>query len=1153
VFEVLHYLLRHRDRVISKQELWEQVWPDQFVSDAALEGVLKAVRQAVGDSRRTQWCIQTRRGQGYRFVAPLVEPGGAPQAAEVPAASPDLVPPEVRSQVPAFAAPAPDALVPSRRQLTVLFCALVDSTALAGQLDPEDWHALVLAYQGTCAEVIQCFDGYIAQYLRDGLLVYFGYPHAQEDAAQRAIRSGLGIVDAMGTLHTRLAGDHGVRLAVRLGIHTGLVMVGAMGGAGRQEQLAFGETPNVAAWLQSLAGPNQVVLSARTQRLMGGEFAYEDLGVRALPGGSEPLRVYGVRGECSVESRFEAATVAGHTPLVGRDEEIGLLLRRWEQAKEGEGQVVLLAGEPGIGKSRLAQTLHERIADEPHLRVQYQCLPYYTNSAFSPILRQLERAARFLREDTPAQKLDKLEALLVPSPASISEIAPLLAAPLALPPGDRYPPLTLSPQRQKERTLEALVDQFVERSRQQPVVCIFEDAHWSDPSSLELLDLLVYRVPALRVLVVITYRPEFAPRWGGYAHVTTHTLNRLTHREGAALVAAVTGGKALPPDVLEQIVAKTDGVPLFVEELTKTVLESNLLVDQGDHYALAGSLPPLAVPATLQDALLARLDRLAAVKDVAQIGAVLGREFAYDLLAAVSLLRDEALQDALDQLVNAGLLFRRGTPPEASYRFKHALVQDAAYASLLKSMRQQLHQRIAQVLEARFLDTAETQPELLAYHYTEAELTEQAIPYWHRAGQQAMQRSANLEAVQHLTRGLMLLATLPDSSTRAQQELDLQMALGPALMTTKGLGALEVEQTYARARELCHQVGETPQLFPTMRGLCWFYYARGVLPTARELGEQLFRLAQREAAPTPLLETHEALGGTLFFLGEYTAARIHLEQGVALTDPEEQRALALSHGVAPGVRCLVMAANTLWCLGYPAQAVRWSQEALALAQGLAHPFSLAAAQYYATFLHHRRREAPAVQAQVEALLTLATAQGFPLYVGLGTCYRGWTLAMQGQGEAGLAQLYHAMAIVLATGQTLARPLCLVLLAEAAGYAGQVTEGLRLLAEALVAFEASGRGDLLAEAYRLQGVFLLRQTVPEAAQAEACFQQALTIARRQQAKSWELRAATSLSRLWQQQGKCQEAHALLAPIYGWFTEGFDTADLQEAKTLLEELT
>jgi class 3 adenylate cyclase/predicted ATPase len=1051
------------------------------------------------------------------------------------------------------AAPAPDAIVPSRRQLTVLACDLVDATALAGQLDPEDWHAVVLAYHATCTEVIQRFDGYIAQYLGDGLLVYFGYPHAQEDAAQRAVRSGVGIVDAMRTLHMRLARDHGVRLAVRLGIHTGLVLVGAVGGADRQEQLAFGETPNVAVWLQSLARPNQVVLSVRTQRLVRGEFAYEDLGVHALPGVSEPLRVYSVRGESSIESRFEAATASGRTPFVGRDEELGLLLRRWEQAKEGEGQVVLLVGEPGIGKSRLAHTLRERIVDEPHLRVQYQCLPYYTNSAFSPILRHLEHAAQFLREDTPAQKLDKLEALLVPGLASVPEVAPLLAALLALPTGDRYPPLTLSPHRQKERTIEALVDQLVGRSRQQPVVCLCEDAHWSDPSSLELLDLLVYRVPALRMLVVITCRPEFASRWGGYTHVTTHTLNRLTRREGTALVAAVTGGKALPPAVLEQIVAKTDGVPLFVEELTKTVLESHLLVDQGDHYALAGSLPPLAIPTTLQDALLARLDRLAAVKEVAQIGAVLGREFAYTLVAAVAPLHEEALQDALDQLVHAGLLFRRGTPPEASYRFKHALVQDAAYASLLRSTRRQYHQHIAQVLENRFPETCEKQPELLAHHYTEAGCTTQAMPYWHRAGQQALQRSANLEAVQHLTKGLALLVTLPDSSTRAQQELDLQMTLGPALIATRGWGAPEVEQTYVRARVLCQQVGETPQLFPTLLGLCAFYRSRGALSMARELGEQLDRLVQRAATPTHRLAAHDTLGMTLFYLGDYTAARAHLDQGIALTDPTTQRALALHSGVAPGITCLVFAANTLWCLGYPAQAVRRSQAALALAKVLAHPYSLAFAQHWAASLHYRLREALAVQAQANALLTMATAQGFPTYMGHGTFWQGWALAMQGQGEAGIAQMRQGLAAFMATGQELSRPPHLVQLAEAVWHTGQVEEGLRLLSEALVAFEATGRGDWLAEAYRLQGELLLRQATPDAVQAEACFQQALAIAHRQQAKSWELRAAMSLSRLWQSQSKPQEARLLLAEIYGWFTEGFDTADLQEAKTLLEELT
>jgi predicted ATPase len=504
-------------------------------------------------------------------------------------------------------------------------------------------------------------------------------------------------------------------------------------------------------------------------------------------------------------------------------------------------------------------------------------------------------------------------------------------------------------------------------------------------------------------------------------------------------------------------------------------------------------------------------------------------------------------------LVAAEFLYQRGVPPQATYLFKHALIQEAAYQSLLKSTRQQYHQRIAQVVEAHFPEVVETQPELLAHHYTEAGFMTQAIPYWQRAGQQALQRSANPEAVRHLTTALELLATLPETPARAQQELDGQIALGPALMVTRGYAAPEVEQTYARARELCRQVGETPQLFPTLRGLCWFYRAQGVLPTARELGEQYVRLAERAADPTHRLEAYAALGSTLLYLGDYAAARTHCEQGIALVDPAAQLALAHHQGEASGVRCLAFAAAVLWCLGYPTQAVRRSQEALALAQDLAHPYSLGSPQHWAAYLYYRCRDAQMVQAQAEALLPLATAQGFPVLVGFGTCYRSWALVMQGESEAGLAQLHQGLAAVVATGQTLGRVLCLVLLAEAAAHVGQVEEGLRLLAEARTVLEANGYGELRAEVYRLRGTLLLRQAVPDAAQAEACFQQALAIARLQQARSWELRAAMSLSRLWQQQGKRAAAYDLLAPIYGWFTEGFETADLQEAKALLAALS
>jgi class 3 adenylate cyclase/predicted ATPase len=1042
-----------------------------------------------------------------------------------------------------------------------MFCDLVGSTPLSEQLDPEDLREVVRAYQQTCAEVIQRVDGHIAQLLGDGLLVYFGYPQAHDDDAQRAVQAGLSILEAMDMLNTRLERDKGLRLAVRVGIHTGLVVVGAMGGRGRQEQLALGDTPNVAARLQGLAAPDTVLISAATYRLVQGYFTMAALGPQVLKGVAAPVPVYRVLGASAAQSRLDVTAATGLTPLVGRETEVALLLERWAQSQAGLGQVVLLSGEGGIGKSRLVEVLCQRVLSENSPRLAFRCSPYHTHSALYPVIEHLQRMLQFQREDSWEVKLRKLEEALMlnPSPPvgereDRPEVAPLLAALLSVPiPEGRYSPVLLTPQQQRQQTLDALVAWLLAEAERQAVLVLWEDLHWADPSTLELLSLVIEQAPTARMLTLVTYRPEFHPPWASRSPLTQLTLGRLPRPQVETMVRQLTGGKPLPDEVLAQVIAKTDGVPLFVEELVKMLLESCLVREEAERYVLTGPLPPLAIPATLQDSLMARLDRLSTGRAVAQLGAVLGREFAYELLRAVALLDDATLQRGLAQLVDAELLYQRGRLTQARYLFKHALIQETAYQSLLKSTRQQYHQRIAQALAAQFPEIVETQPELVARHYTEAGLTEQAIPYWQWAGQQALQRSANPEAVQHLSKGLALLATLPEMLARSQQELDLQIALGPALIATKGYGAPEVEQTYARARALCQQVGETPQLFPALRGLCLFYSTRGALPTARELGEQLYRLAQHEAMPTHLLEAHDALWTTLFYLGEYAAAQTHLEQGIALIDPTTHRALALRQGEAPGVRCLALAALTLWCLGYPTQAVQGCQEALALARELAHPYSLAMAQHYATFLHHGRHEAPAVQAQADALLTLATVQGFPLWARFGTFWRGWALAVQGQGEAGLAQMHQGMTAVLATGQTLSRPLCLVLLAEAAGHVGQVTEGLRLLAEALVAFKDSGRGDLLTEAYRLQGELLLRQAVPDAAQVEACFQQALAIARRQQAKSWELRAATSLSHLWQHQGKRDEARELLAPLYGWFTEGFDTADLQEAKTLLEELT
>jgi class 3 adenylate cyclase len=653
-----------------------------------------------------------------------------------------------------------------RRQLTVLFCDLVGSTELAAQLDPEDMGAVLRAYQDTVAGEITRFEGHIAKYMGDGVLAYFGWPIAHEDDAERAVRAGLAVTAAL----TRLAPPAGEPLAARVGIATGMVMVGQMIGEGAaQEQTVVGGTPNLAARLQGLAAPGSAVISQATRRLVGGLFELADLGPQCLKGFAEPIRAWRLVGISAAESRFEAMHSAGLTPLIGREHELGLLLDRWERAKNSEGQVVLLSGEPGIGKSRITQALHERLAAEPHLRLRYHCSPYHVGSALFPVIDQLERAAGLQPEDTAEIRLDKLETVLSEVTENINEVAPVLAALLWIPTGPRYPPLNLMPEAQKARTFEVLLGQLVGLAARQPVLMVLEDAHWIDPTSAELFGLVMDRIQRLPVLLLMTFRPEFAPPWTGYTHATSLTLSRLGQRQGAQMVERLTSGKPLPPEVLEQILAKTDGVPLFVEELTKTVLESGLLADAGDHFELAGPVPALAIPATLHDSLVARLDRLAPVKEVAQIGAVIGREFPYDLLSAVAPMSANQLGDALEQLVSSELVFRRGTPPGATYTFKHALVQDAAYQSLLNSKRQQLHASIAQVLQQQFPDVGETQPEVLAQHFTEAGLGERAIAYWRRAGELAVGRSANVEAIAHLNKGLELLGTMPDAPERAEE------------------------------------------------------------------------------------------------------------------------------------------------------------------------------------------------------------------------------------------------------------------------------------------------------------------------------------------------------------------------------------------------
>jgi class 3 adenylate cyclase len=734
--------------------------------------------------------------------------------------------PEVNATA-AVAAPEATAASAERRQLTVMFCDLVGSTALSARLDPEDLRSVIGAYHRCCTELVERSGGFVAKFMGDGVLAYFGYPQAHEHDAERAVHAALNLVEAV----PKLATPAGSPLQVRIGIATGLVVVGDLIGAGAaQEQAVVGETTNLAARLQALAEPGAVVIASSTRQLTGGLFEYRDLGSVALKGFAESVPAWQVVGAGAAESRFEALR-ATTTPLVGREEEIELLLRRWAQAKRGDGQVVLICGEPGIGKSRISQTVVERIGGEPYTRLRYFCSPYHQDSALYPSITQLERAAGFRREDTADQRLDKLEAVLAQGTNDLSEAVPLLADLLSIPTGNRYPPLNLTPQKRKEKTLHAQLAQVEGLAAQQPVLMAWEDVHWSDPTTGESLDLLIDRVATLRVLVIITFRPEFAPPWIGRPHVMLITLSRLPPRRRAQMIGYMTGGKALPKEIADQIVDRTDGVPLFVEELTKAVIESGIVTDAGDRYAAAGPVGPLAIPTSLHASLLARLDRLAPTREVAQIGAALGRSFSYELISAVTQMPRQQIDDALAQLVTAELIFRRGTPPDAEYTFKHALVQDAAYSTLLRSRRQQIHARITATLERQFPEIAAAQPALMAQHCAEAGLNEQAIVNWHKAGQQAVSRCAMTEAVAQLQKGLNQLASLPDNSRREALELDLKIALGPALIATRGYSSPEAGDTFTRASALAEQLGRSEYDVALLYGLSVYHELRACAAT----------------------------------------------------------------------------------------------------------------------------------------------------------------------------------------------------------------------------------------------------------------------------------------------------------------------------------
>lgn len=1033
-----------------------------------------------------------------------------------------------------------------RRQLTVMFCDLVGSTALAQKLGPEELRDLMQAYRRVCGAVVARYEGHVAQYLGDGVMVYFGWPQAHEDDAQRSVRAGLEILDAIKGVQSFEP------LQMRIGVATGPVVIGETGAGGElAAKVAVGEAPNLASRVQGLAGMYEIVIASTTHELAGGSFEYEYLGEHVLKGIRAPVRAWRVLGRSQAEGPFEAVHSFALTPLVGRETEIAMLLDTWAQAKRGEGRVVQVVGEPGIGKSRLTQELCALIAEEPHLRLRYQCWHYYANSAFYPMIAQFERAAGFERSDTPAAKLDKLDAALAPLGSLGAKAAPLYAALLSLP-LDRYPPLNLSARKQKEATIKAVTEVVIALSTSKPVLIILEDAHWADPTTLEALAAVVYGIREARVLLVITHRPEFEPPWIGRNHVAVFSLNRLTRRQSVQLIKTMTEGRALPNEIVEQIVAKTDGVPLFVEEVTKNVFESDLLKNEADRYVPKGRLSGLEIPATLKDSLTARLDQLGATKKLAQIGAVFGRQFRCEMVEALSGLASGELARALRQLVRSGLVWQRGGSPDAIYTFRHTLVQEAAYESLLKRERQVLHRYAGEILSERFPETAESEPELLAHHYAAGNVDEKAAQYWLKAGEKAWQRSAVKEAIAHLTRGLKSVQMIADVASRENLELRLQSILGVVYFAAISYASPEAQAAFLRAYELCQRIRDPDLQVPVLYGIGAFQIMKGDIKAGHDVFEKLMAVAKASNEPRFLLYTHAMLAWSNYNRADYSSAIEHADEVLALYDPKARGTPRLS-AADPKVIGECFRATALWSLGFPDQASETGELLLAHARALGDPYTLAyTLNFAAIWVPELRGEYQRVFDRAAEGIELARKLGYPFMEVQGTLEKAWAMSQSGDPFAALAVEEEALEQHRALGVRFHYPYVLARRARLLVRVGRVDTAQAIAAEALAHLEQSGERSLEVAVHQTKGEILQAARADRWAEAEACYSRAIEAAREQKAKSWELRAATSLARLWQDQGRRREARDILAPIYNWFTEGFDTHDLVAARQLLASL-
>ena len=1046
---------------------------------------------------------------------------------------------------PLVSAQAPTA---ERRQLTVFFADVAGSTALAEKLDPEDLRVLYARYQAVCAEIVQRYDGHLAQYLGDGVLAYFGYPTAHEDDAARAVNTALDILARIPAISV-----DGNRLQVRIGIHTGLVVVGEVGQGIRREQLAMGEAPNIAARLQSEANPETIVISDSTRKLIAGQFAVEDLGSRTLKGLSRPMQIFRVLGKSKVVSRFQAmSSTHGLTSFVGRERELELIRAAWGQALEGNGSTILLRGQAGIGKSRLLEWAAHFALGQLHEVFAAQCSPYQMNSPLYPILEMIERRAGFEQGLSAAGKLDLLEQFSAGRGVSLEQATSALASLLSVPTLDRYPAIDLPPARRMQWTISVLADVLLYSVDGSPVLLLIEDLHWADPSTLDLLAEIAMRQKFLPVLMVCTARPEFdAAVFDAGSCLQIH-VKALPPSDTRALVARVVGPKPLPLPLLEELVTRTSGIPLFIETVTRTIIDAGILRETEDRYELIGQLPPGLIPATVQDSLMGRIDRLGTDRVVAQLAATIGRESSFELLQAVLGKSAEDLKAALIHLVELEIVLENGIPPSSTYTFRHALFQDAAYGSLLRATRQEFHGKIAEALIHRFPDMAEIKPELLARHYEGAGRTAEAIVGWMKAGSQAQQRSALRECTAYLQKAIALLETLPaEDATRMRTEMEAQLALATALMATIGWGSREAEAACIRARDLCESLGNQQGYLGALWGLWTVYFLRGTMSPALAAARQVLATALATGDPSLEVVGRQAVGYTSYFIGELAEAREHTERAMVLYNPDRERALATAFQLPLTFACGNCLMMSLWFMGYPERAEQVRQQAWAMVEALNIHACTAYAMGNVLMIHYARRDLAAIQHTAEQMYAHCDEGGYLLWSAQARIYRGWVQAMSGNVEAGIDEMKAGLESYRLTGSDLMKTQFCLMMAEAQSRARRPGEALAALSRGLRYVEESQERAFEPELHRLRGEILIDQGATSA--GEASLKRAIEAAQSQQARMLGLRAALPLAKFLRDQGRKAGVAPLLQPIVDSFEEGHETPELIEASAILQSLS